>query len=84
MEKALERQGIVRRKSESVQRLARRLEQELEPEYAHDGAALLRRYDALRFGNIGDESELDRDIAGYVQRLAKISRDHPPAVESSR
>lgn len=66
---ALERSGLVRRTSEPLERFADRLEDQplLEPVQASEAAALIRRYAALRFGDEGNPSRLDRDISLWLQ-----------------
>lgn len=59
--RALEQRGIRRASSESIEALARRIDEGHGP-----AASLLRRYAALRYGGQGDEAQLSRDIDDYL------------------
>jgi len=65
--------GVAREASETLEQLARRLvDTHLPAEQAVDAAALLRRYAALRYGDVGDEADLDRDVGSFCQRLRAV------------
>jgi transglutaminase-like putative cysteine protease len=61
---ALDRKGHPRRADEPLERLAARL-----PDA--DSAHLLRRYSALRYGDIGDRETLARDVGASVEALRR-------------
>lgn len=69
---SLSRAGIVRRPGETPLQWAARIldEERLPRNQAEDAAELLTRYAALRYGGLGQESDLGRDIASFRQELA--------------
>ncbi|MGH8655022.1 MAG: transglutaminase-like domain-containing protein [Gammaproteobacteria bacterium] len=67
---ALESRGVARRRGESLERLAGRLVNvSLPPPIAGEAAELLRHYAALRYGGLGDEVSLTRDMAALTVQL---------------
>ncbi|HTV21012.1 MAG TPA: transglutaminase-like domain-containing protein, partial [Polyangiaceae bacterium] len=67
---ALDREGHPRRAHEPLERLAARLPDD-EP------ARLLMRYSALRYGGIGDEAALARDVGSAVARRPRAPVNAP-------
>jgi transglutaminase-like putative cysteine protease len=65
----LARQGFLRRTSETIEQLARRLAEEADDAatLARDGPNLLRRYAALRYGGQGDQHALEADIRAFCK-----------------
>lgn len=63
----LARHGLKRAAAEPIERFARRIEQTdaAGPRWREEATKLLRAYAALRYGGVGDESEL----VGAIQRL---------------
>ncbi len=73
---ALARCGFRRDPSESLESWAQRLSSStLAPKFAAEGAQLLQRYAALRYGAIGDEGSLTTVMDEYSKRLARASRE---------
>lgn len=60
---ALERGGVARGPAESLEALARRLD---EARPGDEAAALLRRYAALRYGGVGSEGEVRAEFERYL------------------
>ena len=70
LSRALSPWGVVRPAGETLEQLAARLGgTELSAELASATAKLLRRYAALRYGNVGDEAVLNQDIERFCRRL---------------
>lgn len=69
LEEALAQRGVVRGATETIEQLARRLDDDGAAPLARDGPQLLRRYAALRYGGIGDESALSSDIRAFCRGL---------------
>ncbi|MCA9623958.1 MAG: DUF4129 domain-containing protein, partial [Myxococcales bacterium] len=67
LEAALAQLGVVRAPSETLEQLAQRLERA--EDRAAEGAPLVLRYAALRYGDLGDEASLRRDIERWTQSL---------------
>jgi hypothetical protein len=64
---ALDRAGHVRRLDEPLERLAARV-----PDA--EAARLLRRYSAWRYGGLGDDAALARDVRATAAALRKRGR----------
>jgi transglutaminase-like putative cysteine protease len=60
---SLERRGLPREGSESLDRFASRLEQS----GLVEAATLVERYAALRYGGVGDPDALERDVSRFVR-----------------
>jgi hypothetical protein len=58
----LERRGLIRERSEPLERFAVRLHQA----GVDEAARLVERYAALRYGGVGDLSSLERDVLRFV------------------
>jgi transglutaminase-like putative cysteine protease len=67
---ALERSGVGHDGREPIERLAARTAD-------RDGARLLERYAALRYGGIGDADALARDVARYARAARRGADPHP-------
>ena len=63
---SLEKRGIPREGSESLERFADRLERS----GLSDAARLVERYAAFRYGGLGDRASLERDVARFVRGAA--------------
>ncbi len=65
--------GIVRRPGETPLQWAARIldEKRLPAEQAEGAAELLTRYAALRYGGLGQEDDLGRDISAFREQLAR-------------
>lgn len=73
LEEALVRRGIVRPPSETLTRFAARVcaRDDLPAELREGVAELVGRYEALRYGNLGDPEELERDVERWVDRSSR-------------
>ena len=67
---ALENRGLIRDASETVEQLAERSIEILPHHIAARVSVILRRYAALRYGDIGDADELDSDVDSLCRELA--------------
>ncbi len=76
----LEKHGVTRRGSETLEQLAKRLGQVDALAIARGGPPLLRRYAAHRYGGVGSLDTLERDIRSFCDALESLERpDDAPA-----
>jgi Transglutaminase-like superfamily/TgpA N-terminal domain/Domain of unknown function (DUF4129) len=86
LDRALARRGVSRGPTETLSRFALRVEQEggLTPAHKAQAAALVRRYELVRYGGRGDAGALDREMADIARAVLASAPAGTPARTAER